>query len=134
MPFQQTDRIFVSSRTFAMIQHMFIRLDPRSEKPIYRQVAESIASSIRDGTLAAGDRLPSARSLAGTLDVNMHTILHAYSELQDWGLVVMRRGRSGVVVSPTASLTDLMRRLVGEARRQKIEKRELAAMLEETWR
>ncbi|MGB7860528.1 MAG: GntR family transcriptional regulator [Acidimicrobiia bacterium] len=113
---------------------MFIRLDPRSEKPIYRQIAESIASSIRDGTLDAGDRLPSARSLAGTLDVNMHTVLHAYSELQDWGLVVMRRGRSGVVVAPTASLTDLMRRLVGEARRQKLEKRELAEMLEEIWR
>ena len=113
---------------------MLIRLDSSSDKPIYRQIAESVAESIEQGAVGPGERLPSARSLAGTLDVNMHTVLRAYSQLEEWGMVEMRRGRGGVVVSPESSLRNLVTTLVAQARRQKIDKRDVVEMLEEAWR
>ena len=70
---------------------MLVRLDPRMGKPIYLQIADSIASQIESGSLGPGSRLPSARSLGESLGVNMHTVLKAYSELDQRALVEMRR-------------------------------------------
>ncbi|HEX7738164.1 MAG TPA: GntR family transcriptional regulator, partial [Marmoricola sp.] len=49
------------------------------------------------GELGPGDRLPSARPLADSLDVNMHTVLRAYGALRDEGLIELRRGRGAQV-------------------------------------
>jgi DNA-binding transcriptional regulator YhcF (GntR family) len=112
---------------------MLIRLDPRSDKPIYRQISDAVATSIEDGTVDPGERLPSARSLGDALDVNMHTVLRAYSQLEEWGLAEMRRGRGGVVVSSGANLKGMAKRLVGQARRQRLELGELTRLVEEAW-
>ena len=112
---------------------MLIRLDPKSDRPIYRQIAVAVSSSIQDGSLAAGSRLPSARSMAESLDINMHTVLRAYSDLEENGLVEMRRGRGGVVVTSGANIDNLVGRLVSEARRQKIKKAQLMDRIEEAW-
>lgn len=96
---------------------MLLRIDTRSEVPIYGQIADSIRTQIQTDTLKTGSRLPSARSLATSLDVNMHTVLRAYSELQTEGLVEMRRGRGGVVVVGRAELRHHVDRLVAEAHR-----------------
>ena len=113
---------------------MLIRLDPRSDKPIYRQIADSIADSIENDVVEPGERLPSARSLGDSLDVNMHTVLRAYSQLEEWGMVEMRRGRGGVVVSSEARIKNLVDELVGQAHRQKIGKSQLVKIVEEAWR
>ena len=81
----------------------------------------------------SGERLPSARSLGDTLEVNMHTVLRAYSQLEEWGLVEMKRGRGGVVVSSGANLKSLAKRLVGEARRQSVVLADLTGIVEEAW-
>ena len=113
---------------------MLIRIDPRSDRPIYRQIADAVAASIEDGVIASGERLPSARSLGDSLDVNMHTVLRAYSQLEEWGLAEMRRGRGGVVVSSEASIKNMAKRLVAQARRQKIGESDLAEIVSEAWK
>lgn len=113
---------------------MLIRLDPSSSKPIYRQIADAVAAAIEDGTASPGLRLPSARSLSEVLDVNMHTVLRAYSQLKEWGLVEMRRGRGGVVVSQETGLKSMAKRLVGEARRRGMGLSDLTDVIEEEWR
>jgi len=112
---------------------MLLRLDPRSDSPIYLQIADAIASQIEKAALDIGDRLPSARSLGGSLGVNMHTVLKAYSELEGRGLVEMRRGRGGVVVSEAADAKVFARRLVGSAKRQGMKRDELVHLIEEVW-
>jgi GntR family transcriptional regulator len=57
------------------------------------------------GQLVPGDRLPAARELADSLDLNVHTVLKAYQQLRDEGLIELRRGRGAVVTSRAA--TDL---------------------------
>lgn len=60
------------------------------------------------GRVRPDDRLPSARDVASSLGVNLHTVLRAYQLLRDEGLVDMRRGRSAVVTAAAADLTKLM--------------------------
>ena len=72
--------------------------------------------------------------MAESLEINMHTVLRAYSDLEERGLVEMRRGRGGVVVTSGADVGSLVNRLVGEARRQKMAKSDLLTKVEEAWR
>lgn len=112
---------------------MLVRLDPRSDSPIYLQIADSIASQIDGGALRAGERLPSARSLGERLGVNMHTVLKAYSELERRGMVEMRRGRGGVVVSDGVDPRLFARQLVGSAKRQGMRRADVVSMIDEIW-
>lgn len=112
---------------------MLIRVNPGSTAPIYRQISDAISAQVADGSLGPGNRLPSARSLAESLGVNMHTVLRAYTHLESEGLVKKRRGRAGVVVSPTAGLAELAQRLVRAARHQGLTRVELTKFVEEAW-
>jgi GntR family transcriptional regulator len=112
---------------------VLLRLDTRSDLPIYAQIIRAIRSQIEAGSLPPGTQLPSARSLAGSLNINLHTVLRAYSELQTEGLVEMRRGRGGVVVVGGDALAGQVRRLVEAARRSGVTRARLIAMVEEAW-
>lgn len=107
---------------------MLIRIDQSSAVPLYEQLASSVRGAIADGSVAAGQRLPSARDLATSLDVNIHTVLRGYQQLRDDGLIELRRGR-GAVVAADASvrgrLLDAVRGLVAEARRHDMSTAEL---------
>ena len=80
---------------------MLVRIDPGSDVPIFDQVAGSIRADMVAGQIRPGDKLASARELAVSLQVNLHTVLRAYQVLRDEGLVDMRRGR-GAVATPAA--------------------------------
>ncbi|GAA2715185.1 MULTISPECIES: GntR family transcriptional regulator [Streptomyces] len=99
---------------------MLFRIDPDSSVPLGEQIAGSVRAAIADGAVRAGERLPSARELAGSLGVNMHTVLRGYQQLREEGLLELRRGRGAVVTggaSPRrARLTEQARDFVAEAR------------------
>jgi GntR family transcriptional regulator len=57
---------------------MFIRIEPSSSSPIYRQIMDQIKHQVAAGMLKAGDKVPSVRQLAGQLAVNQNTILKVY--------------------------------------------------------
>ena len=98
---------------------MKVRVDSQSPVPLYRQIAQQIRGAIARGEVEPGQRLPVARSLATSLEVNLQTVLRAYAELRDDGLVEVRR-RRGVTVLATpdqAGLVDGVRKLVDSARR-----------------
>ena len=113
---------------------MLVRLKAGSSNPIYMQIADSIAGHIESGSLQAKERLPAARSLGETIGVNRHTVLKAYADLERRGLVEMRRGRAGVVVSGDADLREMARALVSEAKRQELQKAEVTQLVDEMWR
>lgn len=74
---------------------------------LYLKVAEQLSTQINDGTLEAGQRLPSERDLASLFGVSRPTIREAMIALEVACLVEVRSG-SGVYVLPQKiDLSDL---------------------------
>ena len=73
------------------------QLDLKSRKSIYEQVIDNLKELIMTETLAAGDKLPSVRALAGQLSINPNTIQRAYAELEAEGYVVSVTGKGNFV-------------------------------------
>ncbi len=61
-------------------------------QPIYRQLQDRVIAMILDGGLNEGDALPSVRTVAAETRVNPLTVLKAYQQLADAGIVESRRG------------------------------------------
>lgn len=98
---------------------MLLTIDPTSAEPLFRQLAGSVRAGIATGRVLPGERLPAAREVAASLQVNVHTVLHAYAELRDEGLIELRRGRGAVVTDTAvdrAVLHDAAAALVAAAR------------------
>jgi GntR family transcriptional regulator len=78
---------------------MFVELDLQSEVPLYSQLADQIVEGIASGGLKPGEPLPSVRSLAADLGINLHTVNKAYQVLKQEGFLQIHR-KQGVVVQP----------------------------------
>ena len=122
---------------------MHVHLDHHSGEPIYRQIVEAVKFDVARGDLAEGDRLPSIRSLANELSINMRTVVKAYDELVAAGLAVRQQGRGVFITAPQGVLpaerrrvvlTDLIQRLMAEARRLGADSEEVQALVEEVAR
>lgn len=72
---------------------MFIEILPNSDTPIYTQLMYQIKIGILKREWSFGDGLPSVRSLASELGINMHTVNKAYNLLADEGVLVKKSER-----------------------------------------
>jgi DNA-binding FadR family transcriptional regulator len=86
----------------------------------YEQIAERLADDIRSGVLAPGERLPSERDLARTLEVSRASVREALASLQLQGVVETRHGAGTFVVGlpPSEPPHDASPSAVLEARAQ----------------
>ena len=90
-----------------------LAVDGALEEPLYLQIRNQIVAGIATGELEPGQALPSVRSLASDLGINLHTVNKAYAVLRDEGYVAMR-GRSGAVVSTPCEQASTRSRLEDE--------------------
>src|SRR3546814_14299376 len=65
--------------------------------PLYWRIQAALANDIRAGRLAAGEQLPTHRTLARTLGVTVNTVSRAFAEAARSALVVSRVGRGTYV-------------------------------------
>jgi len=82
-----------------------LRIDAKSDEPVYLQVAGQLQAEIERGLRLPGDRLPAIRSLAAELGLHRDTIALAYEQLGQSGLVEARVG-SGTFVRPLLTAGD----------------------------
>ncbi|MFS0674634.1 GntR family transcriptional regulator [Ornithinibacillus sp. 179-J 7C1 HS] len=78
---------------------MLINLDFESNEPIYQQLVHQIIDGIARKELTPGEGLPSVRSLAADIGINLHTVNKAYQQLKQDGFIQIHR-QKGVVVNP----------------------------------
>ena len=81
-----------------------IILDFHSKTPIYEQIEEQVMLMVRRGVYKPHDRLPSTRSLASELKLNVNTVKRAFQELEAKGVTYSQPGR-GVFISENAADT-----------------------------
>lgn len=72
-------------------------LDPMSDRPAYRQIADRLRDGIARGEFSAGGRLPSERELCETYSAARGTVRQAVALLRSEGLVEIDRGRGAYV-------------------------------------
>ncbi|WP_449539146.1 GntR family transcriptional regulator [Ferdinandcohnia sp. Marseille-Q9671] len=77
---------------------MIIQIEPESDIPIYQQITNQIIEGIAEGSVQPGDSLPSVRSFAADLGVNMHTVNKSYHQLEKKGIIQIIP-KSGAVIS-----------------------------------
>jgi DNA-binding transcriptional regulator YhcF (GntR family) len=75
-----------------------VRIDPSSATPASAQLRDAIATRVRSGRLAPGERIPPVRALAAELGLAPNTVAKAYRGLETDGLLV-GRGRHGTFVA-----------------------------------
>lgn len=64
----------------------------RKHQPIYMQIADVILSDILERKIGDGDKIPSVRDLAISLQVNPNTVQRSYQWLQDEQIIFQKRG------------------------------------------
>ena len=92
-----------------------------SMEPIYEQIVAQIKAEVIEGTLTAGEALPSVRELSRELKISALTAKKAYDNLEEEGLVVTVHGKGSFIAAANQEL--LM-----EERRKELEKELEAAV------
>jgi GntR family transcriptional regulator len=85
---------------------MWLKVDPRSDVPLYQQIVDRIREGVAKGWLKPGDKLQSVRELAIQLTLNHNTVAKAYQELERTGIIETLRGRGTFIAKPQAKNVD----------------------------
>ncbi|HWV68897.1 PLP-dependent aminotransferase family protein [Chitinophaga sp.] len=76
-----------------------ITIDHRAERPVYLQLSDAILTLVKNGKLAAGEKLPGSRDVAGILHINRITVNKAFEELAMQGWLESAVGKGTFVSS-----------------------------------
>ena len=92
-----------------------------------------VRRGVASGELAVGEQLPPAAELAGALSVDRNTVLAAYRQLRDDGVLEFRRGRGARVASAVTEpvpVIEAAQTLVAVARRHGLGRQDLLRLIE----
>ncbi len=78
-------------------------LDSHSGIPVYVQLVQQVKQALRLGVLKPGDQLPTVKEVVEKLLLSPNTVLKAYRELEQEGLI---RSRAGVGTFVLKTLAD----------------------------
>ncbi|MBQ9156783.1 MAG: GntR family transcriptional regulator [Eubacterium sp.] len=119
---------------------MLIEIDFNSPEAIYIQLRNQIVMAIAQERLQDGDSLPSVRSLASSIGVNMHTVNKAYAMLREEGYLKLDRRRGAIVSVEVSSkqseltkINDYMQMIVAQAICKEITREEMNRMVNEMY-
>ena len=84
-----------------------MHIDPKNDKPIFKQIVQQIRNGVTNGVFKPGEMLPSLRALAIDLTVNPNTVQRAYDELEREGIAFAKRGVGMFIASTPMIIDDL---------------------------
>ncbi len=89
---------------------MEFRINKSSEFPIYQQLKEQIKFYLLSGTLQPGTKIPTPKDLGTYLQINRNTVIAAYKELEQEGLLVSKHGQGTYIAEKLPSTPEDERR------------------------
>ncbi|WAM36380.1 GntR family transcriptional regulator [Caldicellulosiruptor acetigenus] len=114
-----------------------------SNQPIYEQIKNQIKKQIIEGSLKAGEALPSIRVLAKELNVSVITTKRAYEELEKEGFIVTVPARGTFVAEidkekisnlGAKEIEEDLQKVVRKAKLLRIELKKLIDMIEKLYK
>lgn len=81
------------------------KLDPKSGVPFYKQIIDQIRYGVATGALKVGEQLPTVRSLAVELKVNLNTVSKAYRELEIQDILETQQGTGTFIGTAKVSIS-----------------------------
>jgi GntR family transcriptional regulator len=121
-----------------------IHLDKQSGIPLYVQIEQQIRLLVHQGILKAGDLMPTVRALAVDLGINLNTVARVYRDLEQAGVLVLKRGigtfvaeslpRSPVSPKEREALEKRVAELIQFGRRLRLTSVELLQLVETRWK
>ena len=118
---------------------MLIEIDFNSDEAIYQQLRNQIILGIATSHFTEGEVLPSVRTLAETIGINMHTVNKAYTVLKQDGFVKVDRRRGAVIAVDAdkcramASVKKELRVLLAEASCRNLSREEVHALVDDIY-
>ncbi len=109
-------------------------IDHTSRERLQDQIAGCVRRGVASGELEVGEQLPPAAELGEALAVDRNTVLAAYRQLRDAGVLEFRRGRGARVVAAgpaLSSVTEAAQTLVAVAREHGLGQHELIRLIKE---
>lgn len=82
-----------------------VQVDKKSSVPKYKQIVSSIEEAILAGNLKKGDQLPSLNSVKNRHSVSRDTVLVAFNELKNRGIITSRAGKGYFVSSEEVAIS-----------------------------
>jgi len=76
-----------------------IQIQDKTNKPKYKQIISSIESAISKGELKTGDQLPSLNSIKNKHNISRDTVISAFNELKNRGIIDSTVGKGYYVAS-----------------------------------
>ena len=110
-------------------------IDHTSRERLQDQISSCVRRGIASGELTVGEQLPPAAELGEALSVDRNTVLAAYRQLRDNGVLEFRRGRGARVASAGPALSPVIeaaRGLIAVAGEHGLGKNELIRIIEES--
>ena len=101
-------------------EQMEIIISNSSDKPIYEQICLQVKNLIMNGTLSAGEALPSMRALAKDLHISVITVQRAYEDLTRDGFIETVSGKGSFVAAQNKEFIQEEQLRVAEELLQKV--------------
>ena len=86
-----------------------LNLDPDDPLPIHRQISEQICLAIANGSLAAGERLPTQEEFLARWGVHIETVIRAMRTLEQEGLIESKRRLGRFVTVKRSAISETKR-------------------------
>lgn len=117
-------------------------LDARSGVAPYLQLVRQVRQALRLGVLREGDQLPTVKEVVAQLAINPNTVLKAYRQLENEGLVGVRQGvgtfvtrtLAGASLAAHGPLRNELRRWLAKARLAGLDEESIEALFQAAFR
>jgi DNA-binding transcriptional regulator YhcF (GntR family) len=67
--------------------------DKQSITPIYQQIKDSVLNAVEDKKLLIGESVPSINKICGEFELAPGTVIRAYNELREMGIISSKQGK-----------------------------------------
>ena len=92
-----------------------LKFTVNDREPVYIQIIRNIKQKIVTGEIQKGERLPSRREMAVTINVNPNTVQKAYKEMEEMGIINTIKNNQSTITDDDNLIKQIRNDLINEA-------------------